>query len=208
MKLQVAIDRVSLDRAKELIEGLAPVVDIVEAGTSLVKDYGLRSLNKGALGASPAKLLIDLKTIDEAQYEFERGFETGADLLTVMGAATTGSLETAVRVADEVHRQAFIDLMEVAPEKLTTIAKWPQAVYGLHHAKDSAAHFSAVDTVAAFHHQFPNLKHLTVAGGIDLATVKALKKQGIVETVIVGSKIVATQDPVASAKEFMEVIAQ
>ena len=44
MKLQVAIDRVSLDQAKEVVKKLDGVVDIIELGTSLVKDYGLLQL--------------------------------------------------------------------------------------------------------------------------------------------------------------------
>ena len=40
MKLQVAIDRVKLDDAVRVANQLDSVVDIIEFGTSLVKDYG------------------------------------------------------------------------------------------------------------------------------------------------------------------------
>lgn len=88
MKLQAAIDRVTLEQAKDLARQLDPIVDIIEMGTSLIKDYGFYALNKEALGLQHAELLLDAKTIDEGQYEFEKGFETGADILTVMGAAS------------------------------------------------------------------------------------------------------------------------
>ena len=40
MKLQAAIDRVTLEQAKDLARQLDPIVDIIEMGTSLIKDYG------------------------------------------------------------------------------------------------------------------------------------------------------------------------
>ena len=38
MRLQVAIDRVSVERADEIIELTAGCADIIEIGTSLIKD--------------------------------------------------------------------------------------------------------------------------------------------------------------------------
>ena len=44
MKLQVAIDRVSLAHAITLAKDLDGIADVIELGTSLVKDYGLIAL--------------------------------------------------------------------------------------------------------------------------------------------------------------------
>jgi 3-hexulose-6-phosphate synthase len=206
MKLQVAIDRVDLDDAKQLAKQLDPFADIIEMGTSLVKDYGCYALAKEKLGLHHAELLLDTKTIDEGQYEFEKGYEVGADILTVMGAAAMGTLTTTYDVAEKWHRQMFIDLMEVSDAKLQQITSFPNAIYGLHHAKDSQENFNATDSVAKFHAAFPNIRRINVAGGIDLRQAAALKKQGLVETVIVGSKIMKAADPVAAAEEFMKVV--
>ncbi|WP_076459836.1 orotidine 5'-phosphate decarboxylase / HUMPS family protein [Limosilactobacillus caccae] len=206
MKLQVAIDRVDLDDAKQIAKQLDPFVDIIEMGTSLVKDYGCYALAKEKLGLHHAELLLDTKTIDEGQYEFEKGYEVGADILTVMGAAAMGTLTTTYDVAEKWHRQMFIDLMEVSDAKLQQITSFPNAIYGLHHAKDSQENFNATDSVAKFHAVFPNIRRINVAGGIDLHQAAALKKQGLVETVIVGSKIMKAADPVAAAEEFMKVV--
>ena len=46
MKLQVAIDRVSLEKAENLIEILGGLADIIEVGTSLVKDYGTLKIKR------------------------------------------------------------------------------------------------------------------------------------------------------------------
>ena len=135
-----------------------------------------------------------------------KGFETGADILTVMGAASQGTLETTYKVAERYGRQMFIDLMEVNDQKLAAIDQFENAIYGLHHAKDDTGAFDAADSVASFHQKYPQIKRINVAGGIDLNQARKLKAQGIAETVIVGSKIVKAADPVAAAKEFMKEV--
>lgn len=206
MKLQVAIDRVSLDRAKEVAAKLDPIVDIIEMGTSLVKDYGCYALKKEELGIHHAELLLDTKTIDEGQYEFDKGFDTGADILTVMGASSLGTLKTCYDVAKKRGGQMFIDLMEIDAAKTKQILGFDNAIYGIHHAKDNKANFDAADSVAQFHQQYPDVKRINVAGGIDLDQAAKLSQQGIADTVIVGGKIMKSDDPVNAAKEFMKVI--
>nr|MDS0177279.1 orotidine 5'-phosphate decarboxylase [Oenococcus oeni] len=44
MKLQAAIDRRSLQETIELAKKLDPIVDIVEIGTSAIKDFGFAAL--------------------------------------------------------------------------------------------------------------------------------------------------------------------
>ena len=114
-------------------------------------------MNKEALDCSMPTLL-DAKTI-ERQYEFEKGFETGADILTVMGAASQGTLETTYKVAERYGRQMFIDLMEVNDQKLAAIDQFENAIYGLHHAKDDTGTFNAADSVASFHQKYPQIMH-------------------------------------------------
>ena len=46
MRLQAAIDRVSLEEAVALAEQLDGKTDILEMGTSLVKDYGNLAIEK------------------------------------------------------------------------------------------------------------------------------------------------------------------
>ena len=46
MKLQLAIDRVTLEDAINILEDTQEFIDIVEIGTSLIKDYGIDSNNK------------------------------------------------------------------------------------------------------------------------------------------------------------------
>lgn len=205
MDLQVAIDRVTLDKAVDLAQKLDAHVDIIEFGTSLIKDYGLEQIHARLPKLQHAQLLLDLKTIDEGEYEFDKGFAVG-DILTVMGAASPDTLTSVYALTQSRGKQMFIDMMEISEDKTAQIVDHPDAIYGIHHAKDSRIGFDAAATVAKFHEQFPAVKRISVAGGIDLAMAQKLADQGITESVIVGSAIVKTADPVAEAQKFMEVM--
>ena len=61
MKLQTAIDRVNLSQAEELVKLFAGKTDIIELGTSLVKDYGLFALKKLNQYKKDSLLLVDIK---------------------------------------------------------------------------------------------------------------------------------------------------
>jgi 3-hexulose-6-phosphate synthase len=193
MKLQVAIDRISLKEALELAHKLDPIVDIIELGTSIVKDYGLVHLKEQVLDFNHAQLLLDLKTNDEGIYEFKQGYRAGADILTVMATSSSSTVRQVYNVAMEYNKQVLIDLMEADNQTIGSIINLENAIFGVHHSKDAGSGFDAV-------------KHIAVAGGIDLEQARKLAKQGIAETIIVGSKIVGASDVIATAKEFMEVI--
>ncbi|UDM32109.1 orotidine 5'-phosphate decarboxylase / HUMPS family protein [Lentilactobacillus laojiaonis] len=206
MKLQVAIDRVSLDYAIELANKLDGIVDVIELGTSLVKDYGLITIKQKLPSLKKSQLLLDLKTIDEGVYEFDKGFETGADILTVMGGASVDTLEKVYKQTEELGKTMLIDLMEINDEKTSLINKFPKAIYGIHHANDSQNDFNAVDTVMEFHKNYVNIQKISIAGGIDLTVAQQLASQGIADYIIVGGSIIKADDPIKAAKKFMEVI--
>ncbi|GEP19603.1 orotidine 5'-phosphate decarboxylase / HUMPS family protein [Pediococcus argentinicus] len=206
MQLQVAIDRVSLEKAVSLAKQLDGVVPIIEMGTSLVKDYGFDGMVAMRKAINHSKLLIDLKTIDEGQYEFEQGFKAQADLLTVMGASSKATLDTTYETAENASGTMMIDLLEIDDAKIKLISNYPNAVYLLHHSVDRADHIDVEQAVTDFTNQLPQVKHVAVAGGLDLQAVKQLAKQGKTEIVIVGSKIIKSPDIIKSAKEFMEAI--
>ena len=206
MKLQVAIDRVPLADAVALAQQLDGKVAIIEMGTSLVKDEGLAGFRAMRAAIHTSQLLIDLKTIDEGGYEFKQGFAAGADILTVMGAASLATLKTTAAAADAAKKEMMIDLMEIDAAKQKTISIFPNAIYALHHSTDRQDHLDPTATVADFHAAFPQLKRLAIAGGIDLAGATALAAQGLTEIAIVGSAITKAADPVATAQQFMEAI--
>ena len=206
MQLQVAIDRLTLDNAVAQAKKLDGHADIIEMGTSLVKDYGFAGMQAMRAAVVQSQLLVDLKTIDEGAYEFQQGFKAGADILTVMGASSWATIETVAKTTAAAGGTMMIDLLEVPQVKLKIITDVKRAIYALHHSKDRHDKLDPTATVAEFHHNFPQVQHIAIAGGVDLAGAKALAAQGLTDIVIVGGTIMNASDPVAATEEFMEAI--
>lgn len=207
MKLQIAIDRVPLDEAKALMRQLAPAADILEAGTSLIKDYGLAALDDLKEAAADAQLLADIKTIDEGAYEFSQGFRHGADILTVMGASSVATLQKCYDVAEACGKDMMIDLLGCTPEKTAEIVHFPHAIYCLHTSVDQGATADPTGDVRAFKKTFPGVKRVAIAGGINLQTAAGLSAAAP-EIVIVGSGITKANDPIDAARKFRKVMAE
>lgn len=205
MKIQVAIDRVDLARATVLAQSLDGIVERIELGTSLVKDYGLLALADIKGQVAQSDLIMDIKTIDEGAYEFAQGYAAHADSLTVMGTADVSTIETVYQLAQKKHKEVFIDLLNTSDEQIRALLPFTEAVFGLHHSHDNANQFDAADAVKAFHEAFPSIQHIAVAGGVTLEQVKKLAADGLAEVAIVGGKIVGQTDPIAAAKAFKEV---
>lgn len=204
MKLQVAIDRVPLKEAKELVEKLNEA-DIIELGTSLCKDYGLACIEETKHLKKDSKLLVDIKTIDEGKYEFEQYFEAGADILTVMGASAPETIDICYQVTERYNKEMLIDLLECSDERIEAIAQYENAIYGMHFAKDSTKEVSLVEEVNRFTKKFPQIKRVALAGSLNLEKVKELQGTGL-EIAIVGSSIVKHDNPQTKMKKYLEVL--
>lgn len=206
MKLQVAIDRVSLTAAVQLARKLDGIADIVEFGTSIIKDYGFYEIKAANVNLKHSLLLLDTKTNDEGQYEFEQGFKAGADILTVMGTAGPETLASVYEIAEQKNRTVLIDLMGMDYNSILEIAKFPNAIYNLHNSHDADKNANLLNLVSDFKKKFPPVKNIAVAGSIDLEQAKKLAMQNEVQEVIVGSKIVQSNNPVNEASKFKEII--
>lgn len=206
MKLQVAIDRVSLTAAVQLARKLDGIADIVEFGTSIIKDYGFYEIKAANVNLKHSLLLLDTKTNDEGQYEFEQGFKAGADILTVMGTAGPETLASVYEIAEQKNRTVLIDLMGMDYNSILEIAKFPNAIYNLHNSHDAGKNANLLNLVSDFRKNFPTIKNIAVAGSIDLEQAKKLAVQNEVQEVIVGSKIVQSNNPVNEASKFKEII--
>lgn len=200
MKLQMALDRMTIDQALQLAKLASDSIDIIEVGTSLIKEYGLASVRELKKAFPELEVLADLKTIDEGAYEFKVAYEAGADIATVMGASSIDTLAACYRVAKEFNKTMLIDLMEVTEEKTRRLMPFNEAVFCIHSPTDQEEKH-LIDHLLHFKQKFPVAKRLAVAGGINLDDVKELKKFDP-EIVIVGSAITKQKHPGDAAKQF------
>ncbi|MGH3495835.1 MAG: orotidine 5'-phosphate decarboxylase / HUMPS family protein, partial [Sciscionella sp.] len=69
MDLQIALDRMPMASALDLVARISTRVDWIEAGTSMIKRYGCAGLIELVDAADPTPVLADLKTVDDAEFE-------------------------------------------------------------------------------------------------------------------------------------------
>ncbi|MFE7332853.1 orotidine 5'-phosphate decarboxylase / HUMPS family protein [Streptomyces sp. NPDC057565] len=99
LQLQIALDRIPLERAVRIAAAVAPHTDWIEVGTSLIKQFGMESIHQVVAAAHGAPVLADLKTADDAVFEFTLAYEAGASSATVLGIADDATLDKAVQLA-------------------------------------------------------------------------------------------------------------
>ncbi|WP_078411584.1 orotidine 5'-phosphate decarboxylase / HUMPS family protein [Priestia abyssalis] len=69
MQLQLALDLVNIPEAKALVKEVEEYIDIVEVGTPVVIDEGLKAVKEIKEAFPNLTVLADLKIMDAAGYE-------------------------------------------------------------------------------------------------------------------------------------------
>ncbi|MBF0290363.1 MAG: orotidine 5'-phosphate decarboxylase [SAR324 cluster bacterium] len=113
MKLQLALDTVSLIQAKEIIHNLADVIDIVEIGTPLVVREGLKAVAEIKIAYPHLAVLADLKLMDAGKYTANMGFAAGADIVTVLGVSENSTIQAVAEAAQQQEKAVMVDMIAV-----------------------------------------------------------------------------------------------
>jgi len=204
MKIQLAIDRVSIEKAKEISREAGPYIDIIEVGTALIKDFGVISI-KEIKEAFPNKIILaDIKTIDEGAYEFKAAYNNGADIATVMGAASVSTLKACYEVAQDFGKLMMIDLLEVGYEKIGLITEFTDAIFCIHLPSDGGEQ-DLISLLQEFKGKFPEINKVAVAGGVNYQTITSIKEANV-DIVIIGGTITKASSIESAAKKFRGMI--
>lgn len=204
MKIQLAIDRVSIERARTIAKEAGPFIDILEVGTSLIKDFGVFSIKEIRASFPNHVILADIKTMDEGAYEFKAAYNNGADIATVMGAASIDTIRACYEVAKSMGKLMMIDLLEVDYKKINLLNEFCDAIFCIHLPSDGGKGDIRV-LLNEFKRNFPEIYHIAVAGGINDQSINAIKKEKV-EIIVIGGAITKTDNIEMSAKRFREMI--
>ncbi|KIL41507.1 3-hexulose-6-phosphate synthase [Gordoniibacillus kamchatkensis] len=210
MNVQLALDRMTIPEAIEMARTVQDHVDWIEVGTSLIKEFGMDSV-KAIKKAFPDKVVVaDMKTFDNAKYEFELCYQAGADVATVMGAAPLVTVETCMDTAAKYGKTVMIDLLHTSADQQAYLFRYETAISCMHVSKDEqeqkghALHstFHAGELTA-----LPDGLKLAVAGGITLQSLPNLLEMRPF-VVIVGSAITKAANPRQAAFDIKQVLEQ
>jgi 3-hexulose-6-phosphate synthase len=208
MNLQLALDFTNFEEAYEIAYHTAEAVDIVEAGTPLIKAEGVGVLTK-LKEHFPDKLIsADMKTADLGEIEVEMASRAGADLVHIMGAAPLETIESCINKAWEMGDvKIAVDMMGVLDVK--------KRIRAVSHLKpDYVIVHTGVDEQRAGKKPMEHLIEISkisdipliVAGGIHEEHAEKVAKIEDVDIVIVGSAITKAPDPLVAARKIKDII--
>ncbi len=206
MKLQLAMDVLTVEDALELSGKVAEYVDIIELGTPLVKNAGLSAVT-AIKEAHPDKIVFaDLKTMDTGELEADIAFKAGADLMTVLGVADDSTIAGAIKAGKAHGKGVVVDLIGVddkaarAKEVIDLGAEFVEFHAGLDEQAQEGYDLNTLLTAGK-----ESGIAFSVAGGVDLTTVKDVLASGAT-VAVVGGGIYSADDPAKAAKDLRDAI--
>ena len=205
MQLQVALDRIDLERAVRLADQVRAHADWIEVGTSLIKRYGMRSVSEVVGAAAGTPVLADLKTADDAATEFGMALDSSARAATVLAATTDATVHRCVALARDAGAEAVLDLLAVSGRRRDELLRDlpAEVVFAPHIGKDAQqAGHAAADALG----EWTRGRRVALAGGLTKDDVTRLRGTNPGLRVIVGSAITAAADPAGAAADMSTVV--
>ncbi|WP_054844340.1 orotidine 5'-phosphate decarboxylase / HUMPS family protein [Vulcanisaeta souniana] len=216
MKLQVALDLVEPSLAVDLARRLcdAGAVDIVEAGTPLIKTAGIFIVSALRVSCPNAEIMADLKTMDVGSLEARLAINAGgANIVSVLGAAANETISDFIAETRKLNGKSLIDMISVKDpvsrvKELLNAGLRPDYV-GLHLGIDVQKGRGGL-TVEDLVKEAIKIKDeyglgVAIAGGVDEKMAQRIKGTNI-DIVIVGRAITQAPDPVKAAENIRRLL--
>ncbi len=217
--LQVALDLDNMDEMERIINSLPDRERILlEAGTPLVKKFGVGIVSKIRELRKDAFIIADLKTLDVGRIEVKMAADETADAVAISGLGTVESIDKAIHEAQKQGIYSILDMMNVDNfvEKLQTINYKPDIVL-LHRNVDLETLKAERGEDVSEMTEWGNISQIkeligknglvAVAGGITPAKVdEALDSKA--DIIVVGRYIIGSRDVRRAADDFLDHMPQ
>lgn len=203
MKLQIALDLDSLEKAQEAGEKVHDIVDIIELGTPLMLKEGVRAVSAMKKCFPKAVILADMKIADGGYLEAKSAFDEGADIVTVLGISADETILEVRRAAREAGKLVYVDMLSVTD--LAVRARELDAldvdIIGVHTAFDvQKSGRTPFDDLAVLKANCKNAQ-VAAAGGLRLDTISRAMELGA-DIAIVGNALAGASDIRETAVQF------
>ncbi len=201
VRLQVALDIGTTAALVQIGRQVVDFVDWLEAGTPWILSEGMGAV-RALRSVFPEKCIVaDMKIMDGGYYEAIQGFKAGANIVTVLGAASNNTIYGATQAAREYNGQVMVDLIQVTDLvrraiELTEMGVDYICVHTAH--DDQQLGKSPVAGLAMLSAQ--KTAPLVVAGGIGLHNLP-LAIAHAPAAVVIGSAITQAKEPEFAAKQ-------
>jgi len=203
--LQVALDLVDMGKVTQVLQSL-PNNDhlIIEAGTPLIKKFGLNVISEMRKIRPNAFIIADLKTLDTGNLEARMAADASADAVVISGLAPLSTIEKAIIDAKKTGIYTVIDMLNVDdPAAVIRNLSVKPDIVELHRAIDVETTAHAWGDIAAIKEAGGDRLLVATAGGIRQAVVKDAIAAGA-DILVVGRAITASKNIRHAAEEFLE----
>ncbi|NIS80079.1 MAG: 3-hexulose-6-phosphate synthase [Anaerolineales bacterium] len=209
-KVQVALDFAEMEKALEVAQAVGPYVDILEAGTPLIKSVGMEIVRR-LREQHPDKLIVaDMKSTDVGAFEADMAFKAGADYTVASGITTLATIKEVQREADQWGRRCVVDLTGVQDliPKCEALREIGVDLVLVHRSIDEevtrGASWTEVDCRIVGELCKLGLD-VMIAGGLGVSNLPLFCEYPIF-AVVIGRGITMQDDPAAAAMQIAEFI--
>ena len=188
---------------------------LIEAGTPLVKKFGVGVVSKIRELRPDAFIIADLKTLDVGRVEVKMAADETADAVAISGLGTVESIEKAIHEAQKQGIYSILDMMNVDnfTEKLKAIkSELKPNIVLLHRNVDLETTLAEKGEDTSNMTEWGNIKEIkeilgenglvAVAGGITPEKVEEATSKGA-DIIIAGRYIIGSKDPRRAADDFL-----
>jgi len=208
--LQVALDLESMEAVERIVKELPNRERVLlEAGTPLIKKYGLAVLEQIRKLRPDAFIVADLKIMDVGRLEVKEAADHTADAVCILGVTSTESIEKSIQEAQKQGIYSLVDMMNV-PDPKATLEKLrvkPDIVL-LHRNVDLET--KAQEMGKPLETKWGNIsevkgiaKLVAVAGGLTPEAAKEALAGGA-DIIIVGRYITRSREPRRATEDFLQ----
>ncbi len=183
--LQIALDVPILENLEFILQNL-PESDhlILEAGTPLIKKFGLEIIEK-IREYFDGFIVADLKTLDAGRVEVRLAFENTANAVVISALSPIETIEKAISEANKCGLISYLDLLNVEnPQPLLNKLK---------NKPDVVVYHTGVDEKRRREFNLKGSFKKAIAGGVRLEEIDNLIKS--YDIIIVGRAITKSRDP-------------
>lgn len=204
--LEIAFDIPDWRRVEGIIRAL-PRTDaiIIEAGTPLIKRYGVEVVQKIHQLRPESVVLADLKTLDTGNLEARMAGDATADVIGFSGLAPLKTMEKFIEECKKVGALSLMDTLNVSdPVGVLKKLKEKPDIVELHRAIDvEQTEEGQWEKIGEIKRVCNDKVLVAVAGGIRLNKVEDALKAGA-DILVVGRAITAAKDVTGAARAFLQ----
>ena len=195
VQIQLALDFVDLERALAIAAMAVPEgIDIVEAGTPLIKSAGLDAVRRLRKAFPGKKILADLKTADAGRIEMEAAAKAGADMAICLGAVSESTVRESIEAGLNYGIMVGVDMLGVedAPALARKCEAWGAGFINVH---------VPIDDQMRGVQSFERVRAVASAVSIPVCAAGGINSENVVDAVAAGARIVIVGGSITKAAD-------